>query len=103
MSFLAYVQDQLAGVGGTVTSRAMFGGHGLSLDGAFFAIAHDDRLYFKTDASTVAAYVDAGMEPFRPPKGPTVASYYEVPAEVLDDREELAAWAEAAAEVAARS
>jgi len=97
-SLVEHVQDQLPGV----TSRAMFGGHGLYLDGVFFAIAYDERLYFKTDSSTVEAFVAAGMEPFRPPQGHAPKWYYEVPPEVLDDRSALAEWA-AAAVGAARS
>ncbi len=31
-----------------VTSRAMFGGHGLYADGVFFAILDDDTLYLKS-------------------------------------------------------
>ena len=99
-SFVEFVQDQLAGLPRGVTVRAMFGGHGLYSGGAFFGIAYQGRLYFKTDGSTVARYEAAGAAAFHPPKGPTVRSYYEVPADVLDDRDELVAWAEEAVEVA---
>lgn len=94
--FLAFVQDQLAVLDG-VTVRPMFGGHGLYLRGSFFAIAYDDRLYLRTSETTRSKFVDAGMGPFVPPKGPTIGSYYEVPADVLDDRDVLATWAEEAA------
>lgn len=95
-SFVEFVLDQLSSLD-RVTVRPMFGGHGVSLRGAFFAIAYDGRLYFKTSPESVARYEAAGMAPFRPPSGPTIRSYYEVPAEVLDDRDELATWAEEAA------
>ncbi|HVF76189.1 MAG TPA: TfoX/Sxy family protein [Acidimicrobiales bacterium] len=95
-SFVEFVQDQLP----DVVVRAMFGGHGLYLDGVFFAIAYDGRLYLKTDSTTVGAFVAAGMGPFTPPRGHGPKSYYEVPPEVLDDRETLRAWAQAAVEVA---
>lgn len=98
-SFLEYVQDQLGELEG-VTARAMFGGHGLYLRGAFFAIVHDGRLYLRTDEATRARYVAAGMPVFTPPKGPALRSYYEVPPEVLDDRRSLATWAEEAAATA---
>ena len=94
--FLAFVQDQLRLVEG-VTVRPMFGAHGLYLRGAFFAIAYDDRLYLRTDEATRPKFLAAGMGPFVPPKGPTIGSYYEVPPEVLDDQDALAAWAEEAA------
>lgn len=99
-SFLDFVCDQLP----DVTSRAMFGGHGLYRDGVFFAIAYEDRLYFKVDDSTVGRYLEAGMGPFSPRTRTVSRSYYEVPAEVLDDREVLAEWAaDALAAAAARS
>ncbi|HEX2040368.1 MAG TPA: TfoX/Sxy family protein [Acidimicrobiales bacterium] len=94
--FVAFVQDQLSHLDG-VTVRPMFGAHGLYLRGSFFAIAYDDRLYLRTDDATRPKFLEAGMAPFRPPKGPTIGSYYEVPADVLDDRELLAEWAEEAA------
>ena len=46
--YLDYVLEQLGELG-PVTSRAMFGGHGLYLGDHFFAIVYRDRLYFKTD------------------------------------------------------
>lgn len=95
-SFVEFVRDQLSSLDG-VTVRAMFGGHGLSLRGSFFAIAYDGRLYFKTSPETLARYEAAGMAAFQPPKGAKVRSYHEVPADVLDDRDELATWAEEAA------
>ncbi|MDQ3758296.1 MAG: TfoX/Sxy family protein [Actinomycetota bacterium] len=95
-AFLEFVQDQLAGLDG-VTVRPMFGGHGLYLRGSFFAIVYDDRLYLRTDDASRDRFTAVGMGPFTPPKGPTIGSYYEVPAEVLDDREALAEWAEEAA------
>lgn len=60
-------------------------------------MVYDGRLYFRTDARTRQRYVEAGMGVFTPPTGPVIRSYYEVPPDVLDDREALAAWAEEAA------
>ena len=93
-SFLAYVVEQLAGLGG-VRSKRMFGGVGLYLDGLFFALIDDDTLYFKADDSNRARFERAGSKPFCPyPDRPDQAmGYWQVPAEVLDDAEELAAWA----------
>ncbi len=101
-SFVDYVLDQLGASLPGLTARGMFGGHGLYSGGVFFAIAFEDRLYFKTVASSVERYVAAGMETFRPSRGQALRSYYEVPAEVVDDRDSLAAWASAAV-AAARS
>jgi DNA transformation protein len=54
-------------------------------------------VYFKTDASTADAYTERGMEPFSPSAKQTLKNYYEVPAEILEDEEQLAEWARKAA------
>ena len=91
--FLDLVLDQL---GDSVDSRAMFGGHGLYLGGIFFGIVHKGRLFFRTDAGSRPAYAKAGMRPFRPRPKLSLHAYYEVPAEVLEDRRALRAWADRA-------
>jgi len=96
-----FVLEQLAPAG-RVTPRAMFGGVGLYLDGLFFALIDDDTLYFKTDDSNRARFEQAGSRPFCPfPDRPDQAmAYWQVPAEVLEDADELAAWAREALAVA---
>jgi DNA transformation protein len=98
-SFVSYVLDQLRDLG-SVDSRSMFGGHGIYHDSVFFAIVADDRLYFKTDERTREAYRSQGMGPFRASEKQTLTSYYEVPADVLEDDEALCLWAEQAVGVA---
>jgi DNA transformation protein len=99
--FRDFVLEQL-GPAGRVTPRAMFGGVGLYLDGLFFALIDDDTLYFKADAATRARYEQAGSKPFCPfPDQPDKAmAYWQVPADVLEDADELAAWAREAMGVA---
>jgi DNA transformation protein len=101
-SFLDYVLDQLRGLGG-IEARRMFGAHGLYRDGIFFAIVDDGRLYFKTDEATREEYRRLGMRPFQPTPKQTLKTYYEVPADVLEDDEALALWAEGAVRVARES
>jgi len=91
-SFKDFVLDQLRGLRG-VTCRAMFGGFGLYQGEAFFGIIHQGRLYFKTGERTRAAYTIRGSKPFRPNKTQLLKSYYEVPVEIIEDAERLAAWA----------
>jgi len=74
----------------------MFGGHGLYRGEAFFGIVYDDGLYFKTDAVSATSYVDKGMRSFQPNERQRLRNYYEVPPDVVDDREQLVLWAEAA-------
>lgn len=94
-----FVLDQLRDLGG-VASRSMFGGYGLYSEGVFFGAVFRGQLYFKTDASTRAAYVERGMPAFRPNARQTLTSYYEVPPDVIEDAAELVAWARRAVAVA---
>ena len=104
--FCDYVLEQLV-PSGKVSARRMFGGIGLYLDGLFFALIDDDTLYFRTDDSNRARFEKAGSRPFRPfPDRPGhVMAYWQVPAEVLEDAEELRNWSREAlaAALAARS
>ena len=42
------------------------------------------------------------MKPFRPSEKQTLKNYYEVPADVIEDRSELASWASKAASAGRR-
>ncbi len=91
------VHDVLGHIEG-IASRSMFGGYGLYLDGAFFAIiTAPDELRFKVDDSNRAQYEALGSKPFEytghKNKKVTVMSYYLVPEEIQEDREKLEEWA----------
>jgi len=91
-----YVVDQLGKLG-YVTVKKMFGGAGIYYDGLIFGLLAGDILYFKVDDSNKLDYVRAGMEPFQPfDDKPMVMSYYEVPVDILENRELLAEWAKRA-------
>ena len=101
--FRAFVLEQLEGVK-SVQARAMFGGVGLYADEVFFGILAADTLYLKVDDSNRGQYEAAGMTAFRPyADRPMTMSYYQVPAGVLEDGDELAAWARASIRVAAHA
>jgi DNA transformation protein and related proteins len=94
--YLAYVLEQLGGLG-DVESRRMFGGAGLYCGEYFFGlISGDDVLYLRADDTNRADYIARGMAAFRPYRDrPRVSMhYYEVPAEVLEDARQLSAWAQ---------
>ncbi|MCW5829273.1 MAG: TfoX/Sxy family protein [Deltaproteobacteria bacterium] len=103
-SYRDFVLDQLGLLGGA-TARAMFGGYGLYHDGLFFGLIWKERLYFRTGPETRPRYESAGMEPFSPGGKVALRNYYEVPADIIEDSKELAAWARLAldASVAAAS
>jgi DNA transformation protein and related proteins len=93
-SFKDFVMDQLKALP-ELRAKAMFGGHGLYQGDNFFGILMNGRLYFKTDEHTRAAYLARGMEPFIYAKArrTMTMNYFEVPPEVLEDREEMLGWA----------
>jgi DNA transformation protein and related proteins len=102
-SYKAFVLDQLGGAG-TTTAKAMFGGVGLYCQGLFFGLIDDDTLYLKVDDTTRADFQRVGSEPFRPYGDEShVMQYYQLPAEVLEDREAARPWVERAIEVARRA
>jgi DNA transformation protein len=100
-SFVEYVLDQLHRLG-PLDARAMFGAHGLYHAGVFFAIIASGRLFLKTDERTRPDFESRGMRPFKASRRLTLKNYYEVPVDILEDDEELAAWARRAVECAAR-
>jgi DNA transformation protein len=92
--YLNYVLEQLSDLHG-VTHRRMFGGAGLYCDGVIFGLIAGDVLYFKVGPATREHYTARGMAAFRPYRNkPQISmSYYELPADVLEDPEQCAAWA----------
>ena len=92
--YLDYIIDQLKAFG-PVTAKRMFGGAGLYHQGVFFGLVADDVLYFKVDDANRQDYIDAGMGPFKP-FGSYAMGYYEVPADVLEDSDDLVLWAKKA-------
>lgn len=99
-SFREYVIDQLSDVP-HLRTRKMFGGLGIYSDDVFFAlVTSGDVLYFKTSEKTSRQYISAGSDFFKPSPEQHLKNYYEVPPEVLEDREVLIEWAREAIEIA---
>jgi DNA transformation protein len=99
--FLSYVLEQLSSIRGLRPKR-MFGAVGVYCDENFFAVIDDDILYLKTDESTRGEYEARGMRRFMPsPDKQGSMAYHEIPADVLEDRDELALWARKSIAVAA--
>jgi DNA transformation protein len=95
-----YVLEQL-GRPGRIIWRRMFGGIGLYCNGLFFAVMDNDTVYFKVDDSNRPDFEERGAGPFMPfGEGTQAMQYYEVPADVLEDRETLEKWTDRAVAVA---
>jgi DNA transformation protein len=91
---------------GPVTIRRMFSGFGISADGTNFALALRAGLYFRADEVTIPQYEAEGSKPFQyqtRAKTVTVNSYWQLPARLFDDTEELSQWARAARAAAQRA
>ena len=97
-SFKDFVADQLEGLP-DLRARRMFGGFGLYSGNVFFGIISDDVLYFKTDEETQRRYSEAGSDCFRPSEKQVLKNYYEVPADILENKEVLLKWAREAVQV----
>jgi DNA transformation protein len=91
---------------GPVTIRRMFSGFGISADGTNFALALRAGLYFRADEDTVPQFEAEGSKPFQyqtRAKTVTVNSYWQLPARLFEDPEELTGWARAALAAAQRA
>lgn len=100
--FQEFLRDQLAGFG-PVSIRRMFGGAGVYADNVMFGLIADDTLYLKADDTTAPDFEAEGMRAFTyTAKGrkPVSMSYWEVPPRLLEDPDELVAWARAALSIA---
>jgi DNA transformation protein len=76
-----------------ISVRSMFGGHGIYWRDIIFALAYEERLYFKVNDESKPEFEARGMGPFRPNERQTLKSYYEVPPEIFEDLDELLSWA----------
>lgn len=91
--YINYILDQLS-LFGRVQVKKMFGGAGLYCDGIMFALIADDTLYLKVDESNRVDFEKAECGPFKPyPDKPASMSYYQVPVDILENRDSLSNWA----------
>jgi DNA transformation protein and related proteins len=91
---------------GPVTIRPMFSGFGISVDSVNFALALRAGLYFRADDVTIPQFEAEGSKPFQyqtRARTVVVNSYWQLPARLFDDTEELSEWARAALAAAKRA
>ncbi len=102
--FVEFLHEQFAEFG-EVTSKRMFGGHGIFYHGLMIGLVADDVLYLKSDKESEARYVSAGSQPFMYDKAGKLVkmSYYEAPPETLDDPDAMKEWAQTAYDSACRT
>ena len=96
--------DQLAPLG-RLTMRRMFGKTGVFCDRLMFAMVTDDTIYFRVDDRNRAAFEEAAsFPPLNYEKGGRLIdlSFWRAPPRLLDEPDELIAWARAALAAARR-
>jgi len=102
-AFIEHLHDLFAALG-PISTRAMFGGHGLYFDGLIIGIVIDDALYLKTDDETRAQFEAAGCIPFvyTSQQQPITTSYWSLPEEAMESAQAMLPWAKLAFEAALR-
>jgi len=100
--YLDFILDQLSNWKTIITKR-MFGCVGLYADGLMFGIIAKETIFFKVDETNKEQYLNAGSETLTLFKNnSTVASFYEVPIEILEDSDQFVVWAEASLDIQKR-
>jgi len=92
--FIAHILE-LMRPSGRASARAMFGGHGLYLDGLIVAIVVLDVLYLKTDDETRAAYMKRALDQFSytTKEGKAYAMrYHRAPEEAVEGPDAMREW-----------
>lgn len=100
---IAHVHDLLDPLG-TVATRAMFGGHGVYLDGVMIGVIMEGALYLKVDAETQLHFEAMGSEPYvyLGQQEPITMSYWSAPDEAMESARAMRPWAELARAAAIR-
>ncbi|MDD5769652.1 MAG: TfoX/Sxy family protein [Candidatus Gracilibacteria bacterium] len=95
-----FLEDLLEGEIG-YRAKSMFSGWGIYKLGKMFAILIDDEFYFKTGENNLKDYLDAGSKPFSYHSNGKnhIISYYKIPENILEDRNELKLWIKKSLEV----
>ena len=94
-SFASFLREQLAPIG-HVTLRRMFGKTGVFCDGLMFGMVTEDELYLRVDEHNQADFEEARSSPplTYDKQGRTIIlSFWRAPDQLLDDTDELVAWA----------
>lgn len=98
--------DVLADMPG-ITCKSMFGGSSFYKDGIIFACIADGVLYFKVDDINRPQYEAMGSNPFvyehKNTKKITAMPYYELPENILEERDQLKRWIDESAAASVRS
>jgi DNA transformation protein len=103
-SFAEFLREQFAPLG-RITMRRMFGKTGVFCNGLMFGMVTNDTLYVRVDDHNRTAFREAASVPplNYEKQGRTIdLAFWRVPEHLLDEPDELTAWARAALAAARR-
>ncbi|MCB5187060.1 TfoX/Sxy family protein [Methylobacillus caricis] len=102
--FIEYLGEMLRDFG-SIQAKRMFGGYGLYHDGLMFGLVAEDTLYLKADDESRPHFEALDLPCFEYLKqGRKIKmSYYQAPADMLEDREQASIWAKRAYAAALRA
>jgi DNA transformation protein len=91
---------------GRIEFKRVFGLDGIKADGALLGFVIEEKVHFRTDEESVAAYKSEGGKPFTFTKRNgefIVTSYYSIPDRLMDEPGEFLLWARRAREAALKA
>jgi DNA transformation protein and related proteins len=102
-AYIEYLRE-LLGPLGRISSKKMFGGHGIYCNAVMIGLIADESLYLKVDDETKPLFSKAGCEPFvyQAKTKPVAMSYWSVPDEAMESSEQMLPWAKLAYAAALR-
>ncbi len=102
--FAEFLRDQLAPLG-PITMRSMFGKTGVFCDGVMLGMVADDTLYVRVDDHNRSTFKEAEADPplnYAKQGRAIDLAFWRVPERLMDEPDELLAWARAALAAAHR-
>lgn len=90
-----FAEDVMTRLGSLPELRTdeMMGGYAIYSQNIFFAIAYQNRLFFRVNPVTKREYEAYGSMAFQPSPRVRLTTYYEVPGPIAENSPELLEWA----------
>jgi DNA transformation protein len=101
--YKSYIEERFSAFG-EVEFKKMFGGYGIFREGIMFAmISPGDIFRMRADDNNVGDYQKEGMQQFPSHGGKKGMPYWDVPAYVIENQNDLKLWAEKSYKAALRA
>lgn len=102
-AYIQYLHELLEPLG-RISTKIMFGGHGVYCNGIIMGLVIDEAFYLKVDEQTRPLFSAAGCEPFiYEMKSKKISmSYWSAPGDAMESSEQMLPWARLAYAAALR-